>query len=161
MSRKESWPQATGLTRVVEKLEAIFTSKSMNLRDLATAASLDPSRDFRNISLNGIPLDDQDVSGFDFSNSDLRGTGIQKAKRDARTKFNGALFDGLSLEPSTIALNKALKELRGRAVFEQFGSSQRAGVKPDVITFSTLLSKSPDLGRVFSWRGGIPESAKL
>ncbi len=130
---------------LLESLEAIFTAPEVSLAALAKAGGLDPRRDFRNISLNGVPLDDQDVRGFDFSDSDLRGTNIQKAKRDNSSKFFNALFDGPSLDPVTVQFNRSLRPLRLREAANELLSATSRGVKPDVITFNTMIAKSPDL----------------
>lgn len=54
------------LLDLINRLESIFTEDDATLSALAKAAGLDPKTDFRNISLNGVPLSDQDVRGFDF-----------------------------------------------------------------------------------------------
>src|SRR5665213_1597750 len=104
---------ATSIQRLVVSVVTALESDSDTLRGLAQDAGLAVERDFRNISLNGIPLSKEDVSGFDFSGSDLRGTGVDRAKRDRQTLFAGAIFDAdkPSLDPSIQAFNRELNAL--------------------------------------------------
>jgi Cyclic nucleotide-binding domain len=75
---------------VWQTLADIDAESSSDLRALAAAARLDPSTDFRDISLAGLSLEKQDLSNFDFSGSDLRGTNIRRASTSVGLKISAA-----------------------------------------------------------------------
>jgi hypothetical protein len=62
-------------------LAAIDDEPTGEFRKLVETAKLNPKTDFRNACLTGLPLKDADISEFDFSGSDLRGTGLRHTKR--------------------------------------------------------------------------------
>ena len=100
-----------GLTTLLQQIEKILTTEDVSVKGLANAAGLDPTRDFRGIYLNGLPLADQEIGGFDFSGSDLRNTGVERAKRNRTTVFDNAIFDGPSLDHHVISFNKRLRDI--------------------------------------------------
>jgi hypothetical protein len=67
--------------------DAIEAEPTGEFRKLVEAAELDPKVDFRHVHLVNFPLRGADVSGFDFSASDLRGTGLRFVAR-----FDGAII---------------------------------------------------------------------
>ena len=92
-----------------------------------------------------MPLYEQDVSGFDFSGSDLRNTGIDQALNLRRAKFEGAIFDANvpSLDPQVIAFNRSLK---GMSPTERNSTIAKAveaftGIY-DVVTFTTAIKRA-------------------
>src|SRR5690242_17652186 len=90
--------QTASLAAVLHQIEAILTTDDPTFKGLTKAAGLDPKNDFKRISLNNVPLTDQDIRGFDFSGSDLRNTDIEHARHDRTTTFDAAIFDGPSLD---------------------------------------------------------------
>src|SRR5262245_60780151 len=62
-------------------LAAIDAEPTGEFSELVKAAQFDPKADFRHAFLVGISLEDADISGFDFSGSDLRGTGLRYAAK--------------------------------------------------------------------------------
>src|ERR1700730_16435127 len=103
-------PRSSQLASLLRKVQSILTTDDATVKGLANAAGLDPKRDFRGLYLNGLPLADQDISGFDFSGSDLRNTGVEKARRDRTTIFDNAVFDGPSLDQQVISFNRKLRD---------------------------------------------------
>ena len=89
-----------------------------------------------------MPLSEQDLNGFDFSGSDLRNTGVERAKGDSKTVFSGAIFDGPSLDPAVINFNRQLKEMRFSEVWNNFEKALNREPRCfDVISFTTVLAK--------------------
>lgn len=124
------------LTTLLRKIENILTTEDVSFKGLASAAGLDVTRDFRGVYLNGVPLADQDLRGFDFSGSDLRNTDIERAKRDRSTILELAIFDGPSLDPSVIAFNDRLRKMRYEQVAAELSRLIEAGQRRyDVIRF--------------------------
>ena len=120
-------PQSSPVVQLLRSVKNILAAEDASFKGLATAAGLDPKVDFRNVELNGVPLADQDLSGFDFSGADLRDTGVQRAKRDRNTIFTGARFSGPSLDPRVIELNQKLKGLRYRDADNELKARLAAG----------------------------------
>lgn len=54
-------------------LEQAAGESAPSFRTMATAAGLDPSRDFVGAALRDMDFRDEDLRGFDFSNADLTG----------------------------------------------------------------------------------------
>jgi uncharacterized protein YjbI with pentapeptide repeats len=138
----------SSLAELLKRIESILTSDDASFNGLTRAAHLDPKTDFRGIYLNGLPLANADVRGFDFSGSDLRNTGVEKARRDDRTSFSGAIFDGPSLDPQVVAFNKRLRD----ASFSELESLLSLAVDSghrnfDVISFTTAIRRSPRIER--------------
>lgn len=137
-----------GFGRLLRRIDAVLTESDSSFAGLTKAAGLDPSKDFRNISLNGLPLDKQDLSGFDLSGSDLRNTGVHNAARDGHTKFRGAAFDldGPSLDPDIIAFNKRLKELSTSDRERELRAAVSKGAgRFDVISFNAVMKRARNL----------------
>lgn len=140
------------LVNLLEEIESLMTAEDASIKGLAKAAGLDPARDFQGIYLQGMPLAEQDVDGFDFSESDLSDTGIENAKNIRRAKFNYTIFSGRSLDPRVIEFNRKLKDMPFRQVENELRSKIEAGVRLyDVITFTTTITKAPDYARAKSW----------
>ncbi len=159
-SKSGSPPQGTGkraptakpLGRLMTQIASIASTPDCTLLGLARAAGLEPARDFRNITLNGLPLADEDVSGFDFSGSDLRGTGIERARGRNRCRFDDAVFDGPSCDPKVISFNKTLRDASfGRCEQLMTEALEREERGYDVISFTTAIRKSPNLERAAHW----------
>jgi Pentatricopeptide repeat domain len=126
------------------QIERILISEDASFPALVKAAGLDPARDFKGIYLNGLPLSGEDVSGFDFSYSDLSGTGIRDARKNLKTKFTGAFSDGLSLDPEVIAFNRNLRSLNYNEIAKRISDALGQGrLRLDVISFSTVIKRSP------------------
>ena len=144
--------RSSDLGSLLRKIERILTTDDASFRGLASAAGLDPSRDFRGIYLNGVPLVEQDLGGFDFSGSDLRNTGVERAKRDRTTAFDSAIFDGPSLDPHVIAFNKRLNAMRFRELESELSKTIESGQRRfDVISFTTAIRKAPNATRAAHW----------
>jgi hypothetical protein len=144
--------QSSNLASLLRKIERILTTDDASFKGLADAAGLDPSRDFRGIYLNGIPLADQNLSGFDFSASDLRNTGVERAKRDRTTIFDSAIFDGPSLDPHVIAFNQRLKGMRFPELEAELTRAIESGQRKfDVISFTTAIRRAPNAARAARW----------
>ena len=71
-----------------QTLADIDAETSNNFRTLVEAANLDPATDLRDVSLVGLCLAKQDLSGFDFSGTDLRGTSLRRASSAAGLKIS-------------------------------------------------------------------------
>jgi pentatricopeptide repeat protein len=130
----------------------VASARDVTLRGLTEAAGLDPKRDFAGMSLNGLPLEQEDVSGFDFSGSDLRGTGVERARGIHECHFVGAVFDGPSLDPGVWAFNKRLKQ----AEFNESerllrDAAARSTRQYDVVSYTTLIKRSPTQERAAHW----------
>jgi len=151
--------QTTPLSRLLKQIEKIASSPDPTLRGLAHAAGLDPERDFTGLYLNGLPLADQDITGFNFSGSDLRGTGVERAHGKASCRFDGALFDGPSLDPKVISFNK---HLRDGSYLQSESSLREALARPvrqyDVISFTTLIRRAPSEERAAHWFEEMPKA---
>jgi cell division protein ZapE len=74
-------------------IQRVFECRSDSLRDLATAAGLDPTKDFSHADLSSMDLTGQDLRGFNLSGADLRNTNIEEATVDATTILSNAMFD--------------------------------------------------------------------
>ncbi|HJZ13394.1 MAG TPA: hypothetical protein VJ521_14655 [Acidobacteriota bacterium] len=145
----EQLPRAAGL---LHKIYDILTTEDASFQGLTKAAGLDPKSDFRGIYLNGVPLTDQDISGFDFSGSDLRNTGVEKAKRDRTTVFDSAFFDGPSLDPAVIGFNQQLKTKPFAEIQSEISKAIQSGRRKfDVISFTTAIRKAPNLELAARW----------
>ena len=144
--------RAADLASLFRKIENILTTEDVSFKGLSNAAGLDPSRDFREIYLNGVPLSDQDLRGFDFSGSDLRNTGIERARRDRSTILELAIFDGPSLDRSVIAFNDRLRKMHYEQVAAELSRLIEAGQRRyDVISFTTAIRKAPNLSKAAYW----------
>ncbi|HEX8166048.1 MAG TPA: hypothetical protein VF601_09705 [Beijerinckiaceae bacterium] len=140
------------LAGLLHRIERILTTEDASVKGLASAAGLDPKRDFRGIYLNGVPLVEQDLRGFDFSGSDLRNTGVERAKRDRTTIFDSAIFDGPSLDPNVIGFNQRLKGMRFVEIETELGKAVASGRRRfDVISFTTAIRKAPNADRAARW----------
>jgi pentatricopeptide repeat protein len=140
------------LTTLLRRIENILTTEDVSFKGLATAAGLDPTRDFRGVYLNGVPLADQDLRGFDFSGSDLRNTGIERARRDRSTILELAIFDGPSLDPAVITFNNRLRNLRFSEIETELTRLIEGGQRRfDVISFTTAIKKAPSLVKAAYW----------
>jgi chromosomal replication initiator protein len=62
-----------------QTLADIDAAESSDFRTLVTAANLDPTTDFQYVSLAGLSLAKQNLSNFDFTGADLRGTMLRRA----------------------------------------------------------------------------------
>ena len=143
---------ATSLGRLLGQVARVASSRDATLRGLTEAAGLDPTRDFAGISLNGLPLAQEDVSGFDFSGSDLRGTGVEQARGVRDCRFAGAVFDGPSLDPEVWAFNKRLKQaefIEGERLLRD--AAERSSRRYDVVSYTTLIRRSPTHERAAHW----------
>jgi pentacotripeptide repeat protein len=148
-------PKSTGATtlgRLLGQVVRVASARDVTFRGLTEAAGLDPKRDFAGISLNGLPLEQEDVSGFDFSGSDLRGTGVERARGLDGCRFAGAVFDGPSLDPEVWAFNKRLN----RAEFRESegllrDAVARSSIRYDVVSYTTLIRRSPTQERAAHW----------
>lgn len=150
-NKLQQLPRAGELLR---KVHDILATDDASFRGLTKAAGLDPRRDFRGIYLNGVPLTEQDISGFDFSGSDLRGTGVEKAKRDRTTVFDSAIFDGPSLDPGVIGFNQQLRTKRFSEIETELTKAIASGRRKfDVISFTTIIKKAPNLALATHWYG--------
>jgi hypothetical protein len=137
---------------LLRKIESVLAAEDSSVKGLAKAAGLDPKRDFRGIYLNGLPLADQDISGFDFSGSDLRNTGVERAKRDASTLFENTIFDGPSLDRRVISFNRRLRDIPFSELESELNKAIQAGQRQfDVISFTTAIRRSPRIGRAEHW----------
>ena len=135
--------QTTRLADLLRKIERILTTDDISVKSLADAGGLDPKRDFRGIFLNGLPLADQDIRGFDFSGSDLRNTGVERAKRDHTTKLEYAIFDGPSLDPQVISFNRRLRDIPFSELELELNNAMRSGQRRfDVISFTTAIRRA-------------------
>ena len=155
---KQQFPRKTDrpptpMEAALRRIDDIVSSDKTSFRDLAADAGLDPRHDFRNVQLNGVPLADQDIRGFDFSGADLRHTGVERARRDHTTRFEGALFSGPSLDPDVIAFNQRLRDLRFADAENEVRRRLKSDRVVDVIGFSTLIKKAPDDARRAHWLG--------
>ena len=92
------------------------------------------------------------MNGFDFSGSDLRNTGVERAKGDSKTVFSGAIFDGPSLDPAVINFNRQLKEMRFSEVWNNFEKALNREPRCfDVISFTTVLAKASSRQQSEQW----------
>ena len=140
------------LASLLHRIERILTTEDPSIKGLASAAGLNPKRDFRGIYLNGVPLVEQDLRGFDFSGSDLRNTGVERAKRDQTTIFDSAIFDGPSLDPNVIGFNQRLKGMRFAEIEMEMSKAVASGRRRfDVISFTTAIRKAPNADRAAHW----------
>ena len=143
---------ATPLGRLFVQVARVASSPDATLRGLTEAAGLDPTRDFAGIALNGLPLAQQDVSGFDFSGSDLRGTGVEQARGTDRCHFAGAVFDGPSLDPEVRTFNKRLKQaefIESERLLRD--AAEKSSRRYDVVSYTTLIKRSPTHERAAHW----------
>jgi EAL domain-containing protein (putative c-di-GMP-specific phosphodiesterase class I) len=75
-------------------LSTLYGESDERFEVLAQAAGLDPKRDFRSRDLRALYFAAADLAGFDFTDSDLRGTALRLAARiDDKTIIAGALLD--------------------------------------------------------------------
>ena len=132
-------------------IERVYSVEYPTFKNLAEAANLDLRKDFQGISLNGVPLAGQDLTGIDFSGSDLRDTQIEGAKVDENTILKGILHSGRNPDPKLIAYNKKLNKARRSDLGKIFNEIIRQNLAPDVITYNTLMNKSPDLETSVAW----------
>ncbi|MDF1734716.1 MAG: hypothetical protein P1U37_05480, partial [Minwuia sp.] len=134
-------------------VHALFAKKGKGLKHFARAAGLDPAEDFKNISLNGIPLGNMYIGEMDFSGSDLTGTGITSATQGVeKAIFTGAFFgDHPSLDPDVIAFNKRLRDAPNLAAAQNIFGNRPQQVRPDVVTYTTLIRRSPDMHTMREW----------
>ncbi len=116
-------------------LAAIDAEPAGKFRTLVEAAELDPKIDFRNACLAGLPLRDADISGFDFSGSDLRGTGLRLAK-----KFDGVIITKeTKLDPADRKWWGQRKEADWRRLIDRASELIRRG---DELGDSALLEEA-------------------
>ena len=161
--RRAASPQSIApLKSLFRGIVSVLDAKDASFAGLTVAAGLDPARDFRNITLNGVPLEGQELSGYDFSGSDLRGTGIEKNDRKKLlrdNRFDGALNDGPSLDPHVMSFNQRLKALAYRDA-ENLMRDVLSGSSPrcDVISFTTLIKKSPSEKMAEHWFGEMTKA---
>jgi hypothetical protein len=77
-----------------DDLAKLYSEPSELFHDLVAAAGLDPRVDFRDRDLRGMQFAGANLSGFDFSRSDLRGTAVRASKGfDGRTDLTEARLD--------------------------------------------------------------------
>jgi Putative DNA-binding domain len=79
----------------IKLISEVWNSKEGGILALIKAGQLDPKKDFIRGDFRGWPLEGQDVRGIDFTGSDLRGTGINRAIRDESTILTDAILDDL------------------------------------------------------------------
>ena len=79
----------------IKVIAEVWNVKHSGLQALVKAAQLDPKKDFIRGDFRGWPLAGEDVRGIDFTDSDLRGTGINLAIRDHTTILTGAILDDM------------------------------------------------------------------
>jgi tetratricopeptide (TPR) repeat protein len=79
---------------IISSLAAIFDEPTGRFDLIVAAAGLNPARDFRNRDLRGIDFSWSILSGFDFTNSNLRGTNLRAATEIDST----VIFDGCELD---------------------------------------------------------------
>jgi hypothetical protein len=96
-------------------IEAVWNEPDSSLVALIRAGQLDPKTDFVRKDFRGWPLTGQDVRGIDFTESDLRGTGIEHAIRDETTILTGAKLDEFSKinKPTRLIERKTTKRTSG------------------------------------------------
>src|SRR5438105_15696035 len=146
------------LASLLRQIQNVLVTEDASFKGLASAAGLDPKRDFRGIYLNGVPLAEQDLRGFDFSNSDLRNTGVERARHDGSTIFDSAVFDGPSLDPSIIAFNRRLKGMPFTAIEPELATAISSGQRKfDVVSLTTAIGKAPNLDRAVHWYDRMKE----
>jgi len=76
------------------RLAALYDEPDQRFEILAQAAGLDPGRDFRSRDLRALHFTSANVAGFDFTDSDLRGTALRFAAQIGdSTIIAGALLD--------------------------------------------------------------------
>jgi hypothetical protein len=90
---------AKSFEALLASVQAVVTSHTAGLRELAARLGLDIDVDFQGRDLRGIDLQGHDLSGFNFANADLSGadlrnTGIQDGQ------LIGAKLDGAALDDS-------------------------------------------------------------
>src|SRR4051812_4393991 len=97
MSRPQKESQSAALPGFdeadLDAVAAVWTSSASSLAGLVRAGGLDPKKDLQRKDLRGWPLSGQDVRGIDFTESDLRGTGIEGSIYDSSTVLTGAILD--------------------------------------------------------------------
>jgi hypothetical protein len=76
-------------------ISEVWNTENSGIHALIKAGKLDPKKDFIRGDFRGWPLASQDVRGIDFTGSDLRGTGINRAVRDETTILTDAILDDL------------------------------------------------------------------
>jgi hypothetical protein len=139
------------LAQALRRIDALLSSDKTGFRELVEEAGLAPDRDFRGVELNGVPLTGEDIRGFDFTGADLRDTGVQSARFDRTTRFDGALFNGKSLDPEVIDFNHSLRDLRFAEAEKAVRRRLDARRVVDVVGFSTMIAKAPDIERAEGW----------
>jgi tetratricopeptide (TPR) repeat protein len=82
-------------TKTAKNIARLEATDSDDFRVLAKAAGLDPTKDFIGRDLSGIPIGvgKPNLSGFNFTKADLRGTGLKGAKLDPSVILIGAKLD--------------------------------------------------------------------
>ena len=96
-------------------LVAIYEEPTGLFHNLVAAAGLDPKSDFKNRDLRVLSFVDAHVDGFDFSGSDLRGTGLRMCARFGVNMFTGCYLDPedhVWLNRNAVAGSRDLFELR-------------------------------------------------
>lgn len=153
--RRAEPPAQAPIARMLETIRDVLDAETGEFRALAKAAALDPKVDFRNVELNGVPLADQDLSGFDFTGADLRDTGVERAKYNASTIFASARFSGRSLDPRVQAFNQKLRSLPFDGVEAALNDKlqNRRFADIDVASFTAAIRKAPDEKRARHWFG--------
>ncbi len=93
--RSNSFEAPSGAARdeLEARLAALYAESDVRFHALVRAAGLRPTEDFRDRDLRALNFLDAELEGFDFSGSDLRGTGLRFAHLGLSTKLDRVLLD--------------------------------------------------------------------
>ncbi len=128
-------------------INRVLDAPTDRFTDLVRLAGLRPDRDFRDINLQGITLEDEDLTAhgqgsvpFDFSGTDLRGARLVRVNLPANTlavaDFQGAYFEDACLEGEPVAP----EQMPDFASFREM----KGGPEMVVIPGGTFLMGSPE-----------------